>query len=141
MSEVPAASPASAFPEADLPAVVQRYLDGESLRDLAAEHGKCWKTLYHWLLAYSGDQYQEIVTKALTYRIADADLDLETASDKISIARARERCRFTRMDYERRRPREYGQAPAAVSSVTIIVDRSCGTQPIDITGKAVNGSE
>jgi len=127
--------------KADLPQIVQRYLEGASLSELAANYPGNWKTVYHWLLAYNGDEHHDTVTQALTARIADADLALETACDKITVARARERCRFTRMDYERRRPREYGAAPSAVSSVTIVVDRSCGTQPIDIPAKAVNGSE
>ena len=135
--------PATVSPltKADLPEVVQRYLDGASLRQLADQYGADYRTLYTWILAYNGDEHYDRVTQAMCARIADADLDLETASTQLDIARARERCRFTRMDYERRRPREYGQQPAAVSQVNIIVDRSCGTQPIDIPAKAVNGSE
>jgi hypothetical protein len=141
MSEVLAPTAQAPLTKADLPEVVQRYLQGASLRELAAEYQSNWWTLYRWLLTYDGEEYRELVTNALCARVANADLDLDTASDKCSIARAREKARFSRMDLERRRPREYGQAPAAVSQVNIIVDRSCGLQPIDIPAKVVNGSE
>lgn len=142
MSELPVQSqPAPLSKEEILPVVLARYLDGASIVELAQEFGREWRTLYNWLFAYNGDQHRERVRTAMTYRIADADLDLETASDKIQVARARERCRFVRMDYERRYPQEYGQQQVTSQSINIIVDRSCGMQPIDISAKSVNGSE
>ncbi len=135
------AKPAPLTKDEILPVVIERYLNGDSIVELAKQYGREWRTLYNWMLSYNGEQHRERVRTALTYRIADADLDLETACDKIQVARARERCRFARMDYERRYPQEYGQQQVTSQTINIIVDRSCGMQPIDISAKSVNGSE
>lgn len=105
-----------------LPRVVERYLEGESLNELAAENGVSRRTVYCWLLAGLGDKrYHEVVTQALVNRIADADELLEGARDPVQIARAREMARFARMDFERRRPGLYGQKQlnVTVSEVTV----------------------
>ena len=143
MSELPVQSQPAPVTRDTIPMaqVVERYLQGATLTQLAAEYGAHWRTLYNWILAYNGDQHHEVVTHALTARVADADLALETASDNVQVTRASHRARFARLDLERRRPHLYGQAPTAAQTINIIVDRSCGTQPIDISAKAVNGSE
>ena len=91
-----------------LPPLVQRYLAGDSIQALAAEHQTCHRTIYKWLLKECGPEYEDIVTDALIARIADADQQLDVARDNIQIARAREMAKFARMDFERRRPKLYG---------------------------------
>jgi hypothetical protein len=94
----------------DLPAVVERYLAGESMGDLSKEVGCSRRTLYRWMLAeYGGEKYRELVTQCLVARIADADEQLEGAKNLLDIQKARETQRFSRMDFERRRPALYGQ--------------------------------
>lgn len=92
-----------------LPEIVQRYLAGESLTVLAKENSVNVRTIYRWLLTECGSEYEEVVTEALANRIADADIKLENASDSCQVARAREIAKFARMDFERRRPKLYGQ--------------------------------
>lgn len=98
---IPAQTPA-------LPDIIQRYLNGESLQDLAREHHKHPRTLYRWMLTECGPEYEAIVTECLSNRIADADVMLMEGEDSCQIARARELAKFARMDFERRRPKLYG---------------------------------
>jgi hypothetical protein len=112
--------------------LVQRYLDGESIQTLAAEHQTCHRTIYKWLLKECGPQYEEIVTDALIARIADADQSLDMARDGVQIARAREMAKFARMDFERRRPKLYGpkQEVQVDHTVNITVNRGPVILPV-----------
>lgn len=96
-------------PKPNIPAIVQRYVNGESMQDLAAEHGVNRTTIYRWMLSEQGDKHADTVTQVLINRISEADAMLESAPDPCNIARAREMARFARMDLERRRPSLYGQ--------------------------------
>ena len=93
----------------ELPDFVQRYLNGESIQDIAKDHQVAARTIYRWMMSELGDNYQQAVTNVLVDRIAEADQMLMTAPDACQIARAREIARFARMDFERRRPHLYGQ--------------------------------
>ena len=88
---------------------------GRSLREIAAQIGVSNVALRAWLLREDSDQYRDAITNALTTRIAEADEALDTASDAVSITRAREVGRYARMDYERRRPHLYGQRPTQIA--------------------------
>ena len=105
--------------------IVQRYLHGESVQDLAKESGLNVRTLYRWMMTECGDQYQSLVTQVLADRIADADQMLLNASDSCQVARAREIARFARMDFERRRPKLYGpqSAQAVDNRVMVVIER------------------
>jgi hypothetical protein len=93
-----------------IPEIVTRYLAGESLQTIAPDFKVATRTLYRWMLSELGDgTYQDLVTHMLVSRVADADAELQLASDACQIARAREQARFARMDLERRRPHLYGQ--------------------------------
>ena len=89
--------------------ILARIYSGESLRTIAATIGVSNVGLRAWLLREDREQYREAITAALTLRVAEADEQLDTATDAVSIARARETARFSRMDLERRRPALYGQ--------------------------------
>lgn len=105
-----------------LPEIVRRYLEGESIQVLAKECGKTRKTLYNWMLGALGDEhYRELVTQALVGRIAEADERMDLAKTTLAYSKAREMMRFSRMDFERRRPELYG-AKALEVSVTVPVD-------------------
>jgi hypothetical protein len=119
--------------KADLPDIIQRYADGESLQSLAHESGKHRMTLYRWMLSGLGDQaYATLVTDCLIHRIADADEDLANSATMCDIARARETARYARMDFERRRPQLYGpkQDINNHASLTVIVQRSQPSTPV-----------
>lgn len=89
--------------------ILERIQAGEGLRAIALSLGVSNVGLRAWLLRTEGEQYHEVVTCALAQRVAEADEMLEAAEDVVSIARAREIARYSRMDFERRRPALYGQ--------------------------------
>lgn len=117
-------------PAPDVPAIIARYLKGESLQILAREHAVSRQTIYNWMLAETGADYDQLITQALVNRIADADQAIEESATMFDIARAREMARFARMDFERRRPKLYGprQELDVDKKLTIIVQRT--PQPI-----------
>lgn len=118
-------------PKIDLPDIVRRYSEGESVQVLAQESSVSRQTIYHWMLSELGDNYPDSVTKMLIRRVADADEKLENSASPVDIARAREMARFARMDLERRRPKLYGQKSemAVDKRVTVVIDRLSGRQP------------
>ena len=109
--------------KANLPAVIERYLAGESMQTLAAEQGVHRATLYKWMLSEMGDtDYHDAVTHCLIQRVAVADGKAEEAIEGGDIARARaqiEMGKIARMDFERRRPHLYGQRPTTVVAVQV----------------------
>lgn len=112
---------AETLPAPILPEIVTRYLNGESLQQLATESKVHARTLYRWMLSESGPDYDQLITDCLINRIADSDMQLESATDNCQIARAREQAKFSRMDFERRRPKLYGPKQELDSQTTIQV--------------------
>ena len=93
-----------------IPVAVQRYIDGDDVRDIAKDNHVSRQTIYNWMFSELGDkkEVEKLITFALIRKIADADDKLETATTGLDLARARELARFARMDFERRRPKLYG---------------------------------
>ncbi len=126
-----------------LPDIIQRYLNGESIQELAKDSRTHTRTLYRWMLTDCGPQYDSIITECLTNRIADADELLDSATDSCQIARAREIAKFARMDFERRRPKLYGpkQEIQQDSKITVIVQRQFEPeQPLQVVGQGSGDS-
>jgi hypothetical protein len=125
----------------NIPDIVRRYLSGESLQTIAQESELSVRTLYRWMLSECGPEYDDVVTQAIINRIAEADLKLAFASDSCQVARAREMARFARMDFERRRPKLYGQKSemSVDKQVTVVIQRD---QPkaIDVSPLAISSS-
>ncbi len=92
---------------------IERYVQGEGLRSIAGELGIAVETLRRrfkvWSLTGKADKtYADLNTESMAMRIAIADELLETGSTMRDIARAEKMCRYSRMDFERRRPHLYG---------------------------------
>lgn len=98
--------------DAGVPEIVERYLSGVSMQEIAKEKRVDRRRLYDWMFTELGPkEYQEVVTRCLVARVSDADDELEAArlsGDPVRVSAARETCRFVRMDLERRRPSLYG---------------------------------
>ena len=120
-----------------LPDIIKRYSEGESVQDLARESRSSRETIYAWMLGGLGaEQYESLVTRCLTNRIADADQRLATGSDMSDIVRAREMAKFSRMDLERRRPHLYGMRTGLSIDnqihVTVHREKKRKAQPVDV---------
>ena len=125
---------------AKLPAIIKRYAEGESIEQLSKELKVSRPTLYKWIFNDLGPvEYRETITNCLINRIADADESLEDAADFLAIARARERMRYSRMDFERRRPHLYGQKQEITHSVNPTLNISVVPQPQIPQEKVIEG--
>lgn len=130
-----AVTPAPALP---IPELIQRYLNGEDIRVIAANSRVSRQSLYNWMHDEVTDaQYPRLVKQAIVNRIADADERLEQAETLIDLARAREQAKFARWDAERRlklfQPK---QETTTDSRITVIVQRE-RPQPVVVEAQTI----
>jgi hypothetical protein len=127
--------------EIHLPEIVRRYSEGVSIKTLAAEYDVARMTIYRWMLSALGEgEYESVVTSALIARIAEADQELDDSRDNVAVTRAYAKCRLTRQDFERRRPKLYGQKQELEidKTVHVHVHRDQTPQPVDPAGRVVD---
>jgi hypothetical protein len=104
--------------------VLERYLAEETGPQIAASYGVTKAALSYFMLKHAEEQWKEAqVVKALT-RKEDAETKLETASNALDLARARELLRAAQWDLERVCRRIYGQdaPPQGVNAVQININ-------------------
>ena len=93
----------------DVLEIVRRVRSGETtFGKIARERGMYRMQLYRLMLGELGEAYHELVTDLLVTRVAEADEDLDSAADKVEVAKRKAQASFARMDLERRRPALYG---------------------------------
>ena len=126
-----------ALRETDPKLILQRYLSDETTKQIAADYGVTRQALGQYLLKTAENEWKEAQVVRAIARKESAEDDLETASDMLSLARARERLRAAQWDLERVCRRIYGQdAPPAGAAVQINIgivrkDRTEDVQVID----------
>jgi len=124
-------------PPQPLPDIIQRYLNGEPIQQIATDYKVTRYTIYNWLLTGTGEDYATLKAQAHARRIADADCELEEATDMLAYHKAHARARLTRLDFERRCPKLYGpkQEIEHDNKITVIVQRD--RQPLQVVGQVV----
>ena len=85
-----------------------RILNGETLKQIAADHGLTSRTLNTWLLAL-GDEYMLLRQAWIDNMLIDAGETLDNAEDVFPLARAREVWKKATWYAERRDRARYGQ--------------------------------
>ena len=127
-------------PPQPLPDIIQRYLNGEPIQQIATDYKVTRYTIYTWLLTGTGDEYAELKAKAHARGIADADIDLEEATDMLEYHKAHARAKLKRLDYERRCPKLYGpkQEIEHDNKITVIVQRD---RPLQVVGQVVEAEQ
>lgn len=125
----------------DIPDIVQRYLDGESVYQLAENSRVSMQTIYNWMHTELGEEYKTVKRKVFINRLADADYEVMTAPSKLELARAREMAKNTRWDIERAFPEQFAQRQQinTDSKITVIVQRD-RPQPVVVGGNTVEMS-
>mgnify|MGYP001617762840 FL=1 len=115
--------------------IIERAKDqiiaGDTLADIAAEHGISRRTLLYWL-AQLGEEYERLRQAWIDHLLVDAGEQLEGASEALPLARARELWKRATWYAERRDAARYGQRTEAALSVgvTVIVQRADAPQQI-----------
>jgi transposase len=106
--------------DADVGDVLTRVLNEESTKDIAKSFGVTRSALNQWLLAYAEKDWKTVQVIRAHKRKDEAEEEIETATDALSLARAREKLRAAQWDLERVCRRIYGQdAPASAQAVQI----------------------
>ena len=105
-------------------AALARIMDGDTVAQIAQDHGITSRSLEYWLHAL-GDDYVELRQRWLDAMLIEAGAELEASDDQFRLARARELFRRAAWYAERRDPARYGakqQGDGAVN-IQVIVER------------------
>lgn len=84
----------------NIPELIRRYLNGESTAQLAKESHVARATIYNWIHRQDADP--NLVNQVLITRFAECEEQLESASDQLELARARELNNNAKWQLERR---------------------------------------
>jgi hypothetical protein len=107
--------------KAKLQEALQRCLDGESTKDIAAEYGMTRGGLNDLFLRHCEDDWRRVQIARALMRKEEAEDEFDrTAGDGLSLARAREKLRSAQWDLEKLLRRMFGQdQPLTASNVVI----------------------
>jgi hypothetical protein len=89
--------------------VLERYINGEQVAQMAPEYGVSDVTIYALLLREHEDDWKEVQKARALARKERAEEKCRTAPDALSLARAREELRSAQWELERLLRRLYGQ--------------------------------
>jgi F0F1-type ATP synthase epsilon subunit len=109
---------------ADPKDVLLRVLNEESTKDIALSFGVTRSALNQWLLDTAETEWKAAQVARAYRRKEEAEDELDTAADSLSLARAREKLRAAQWDLERVCRRIYGQdaPPQGVNAVQININ-------------------
>jgi len=119
--------------------VLNRYLQEETLTEIAESYGVTRSGLNYWLLKYAEDHWKDAQLIRALKRKEEAETELDIASDTLTLARARERLKAAQWDLEKVCRRIYGSdVPADLSSrvrITINVAPQESNPQVTIDGE------
>lgn len=115
-----------------LPDVVERFRNGETVQQIASDPANraSIRTIYRYLLREMGDEMKAVQRDLLVARIADCDQMLLDASNAWEVNRAIACAKFSRYDYERRAPEDYGPRQAIDQQVRVTIRDIRPTAPV-----------
>jgi hypothetical protein len=111
--------------------VLRRVLNEESTKDIAASLGVTRSALNQWLLNTAEEKWKAAQVIRAHKRKEEAEDEMDTATDALSLARARERLKAAQWDLERVCRRIYGQdvTPDQLGRVSITLNIGSGNSP------------
>ena len=110
--------------------VLERYIQGEQVAQMAGEYNTSDVTIYALLLRERQEDWVSIQTARALARLERNQNQLEGASDALSLARARESVRSAQWELERLLRRLYGEDKAQVAvQISPILNISVGVTP------------
>lgn len=122
---------------ADVGDVLTRVLNEESTKDIAASLGVTRSALNQWLLANAEGDWRTVQVIRAHKRKDEAEDEIESAADALSLARAEKKLKAAQWDLERVCRRIYGQdvTPDQLGRVSITLN--IGQKPLDVVGELV----
>lgn len=124
--------------------VLVRVLNEESTKEIAASFGVTRSALNQWLLETAETEWRAVQVARAYKRKEEAEDEMDTATDSLSLARARERLKAAQWDLERVCRRIYGQdVPADLAGRVSITLNLGPREPLDVVAEqpATNGSQ
>jgi hypothetical protein len=116
--------------------ILERYLGEETSTQIAASYGVTRAALSYFMLKHAEEQWKDAqVTKAMQRKENAEDL-LETASNPLDLARARELLRAAQWDLERVCRRIYGQDVPPTGGAAVNIQINLRREPLDVVGEA-----
>jgi hypothetical protein len=116
--------------------ILERYLGEETSTQIAATYGVTRAALSYFMLKHAEEQWKDAqVTKAMQRKENAEDL-LESASNPLDLARARELLRAAQWDLERVCRRIYGQDQQVASGAAVNIQINLRREPLDVVGDA-----
>jgi len=103
--------------------ILESYLNEKTSTQIAADYGVTRAAISHFMLKHAEQEWKDAqVAKAVVAK-DNAEKLLETASNALDLARAREQLRSAQWDLERVCRRIYGQdTPASVAAVQVNIN-------------------
>lgn len=125
-------------------AVLDRYINGEQVANIAPEYNVSDVTIYALLLREHESAWKDIQTARALARLESAQDRLEHSQDALSLARARESVRSAQWELERLLNRLYGQKQELTVTHTIPSDvlKEIGQlrQELGVSGEPVSNT-
>jgi hypothetical protein len=112
--------------KADPRDVLKRVLNEESTKDIAQSFGVTRSALNQWLLETAETQWRAVQVARAYKRKEEAEDEMDTATDSLSLARARERLKAAQWDLERVCRRIYGSDVPADLAERISIQLNIG---------------
>lgn len=103
--------------------ILRRYLSDESTLTIAADYGVTRQALGQYLLRHAEEEWKECQVARAVARKEKAEDDIESASDPLQLAKARESLKAAQWDLERVCRRIYGQEINVNMTVLDLGDR------------------
>jgi transposase-like protein len=100
--------------------VLARYEAGETIREVCKDYGVSHVTLYKRIIEDQEEYWKSLQVATSLARKEEAERELDTAPDMVTVARCTQRLKAAQWDLERVCRRIYGQEPAAVLGAGVI---------------------
>lgn len=120
---------------ADVGDVLTRVLNEESTKDIARSFGVTRSALNQWLLANAEGDWKTVQIIRAHKRKDEAEDEIETAPDALSLARAREKLKAAQWDLERVCRRIYGQGVTPDQLGRVSITLNIGQGPLDVVAE------
>ena len=115
--------------------VLERYLAEETSTQIAATYGVTKAALSYFMLKHAEQEWKDAQVVKAMKRKEEADDLIETASNPLDLARAREKLRSAQWDLERVCRRIYGQDAPPVGANAVQININLRREPLDVVAE------
>ena len=118
--------------------ILGRYLSEESTAQIAQSLGVTRSGLNYWLLKKAEESWKEAQVIRALKRKEEAEDEMDSAQDTLTLARARERLRAAQWDLERVYRRVYGQDSPTETPGRVAININLGVAKEQMTHSTID---